>query len=318
MSDVEQTPRPAVVRAPLPYWAEQVPVARFGGATLLLIVFNLILLWQYGVLASSVVIAIVTPIIIFLLPIAYLRLWFPLRIEHRRDAATGEEAVDVDNMPVDSTAGTLIEQLEQSRSAWCWWKPKLWPWSQLREVAGPRQIAVPRTIVDSKLVERLGAIEQPSHLLEPEPVMGSGLGLSRRTHYWLTAFLVMAAGTQFALGLWQSAVIAALGAVVYIVSVPRWRDTTRGLRMNEFKYVAGVGYVEDSQGRRWTCDNAIMLVQVKRRSEALFVSLIGEAGSMAITFLSADDPDFIALWQRWAHPNPRPALVEQAVETTRR
>ena len=52
-----------------------------------------------------------------------------------------------------------------------------------------------------------------------------------------------------------------------------------------------------------------MLVQVKQGGEAFFVTLISKTGNMSLTFLNGDDPDFVALWQRWTHPNPRPALV---------
>jgi hypothetical protein len=41
------------------------------------------------------------------------------------------------------------------------------------------------------------------------------------------------------------------------------------------------------------------------------VDLVGPAGHIALEFSRPDDLGFIALWQRWRHPRPRPELADQ-------
>jgi hypothetical protein len=87
------------------------------------------------------------------------------------------------------------------------------------------------------------------------------------------------------------------------------RDATRLFRMDQSEDVAGLGTFTDKQQRRWTVENAIMLVQCKRDAGPLIVTMVGEAGHHTLSFMDETDTDFVKLWQRWNHPDPRPDLV---------
>ncbi len=104
-----------------------------------------------------------------------------------------------------------------------------------------------------------------------------------------------------------------LGMLVFLAAgVPQVRERLPVLRRDWDAPVAGVGFVEDRRGRRsrWTVGEAIMFVAGSGPSSPVHVRLVGAAGWCAWVFASPKYPEFVRLWQRWAHPRPRPELVE--------
>ncbi len=80
--------------------------------------------------------------------------------------------------------------------------------------------------------------------------------------------------------------------------------------MQESQFIAGPGVlVDQKRQRRWTVDDAVMLVQCTPTLGPLIVRLVGEAGWLTLSFTDEKDPDFVRLWQRWNHPQPRPELL---------
>jgi membrane protein implicated in regulation of membrane protease activity len=59
----------------------------------------------------------------------------------------------------------------------------------------------------------------------------------------------------------------------------------------------------------WTAGEAVMVVE-QPPWQALSVRFLGERRSPPLRFASIDSPSFIALWQRWNHPRPRPELLD--------
>jgi len=73
--------------------------------------------------------------------------------------------------------------------------------------------------------------------------------------------------------------------------------------------VAGTGFIEGDNGVRVGSWQVLTHVsQASRRRIA--VQVLQLDWRLAISFASPRDPGFIAFWQRWNHPHPRPELLE--------
>lgn len=103
----------------------------------------------------------------------------------------------------------------------------------------------------------------------------------------------------------------AMGLAIFfaLTASPSLRDRFRIIRWDDGNVVAGMGTLKDQNERRWTIENAAMVIQTKEVAGALFVQIVGEAGYLELTFVDEHDPDFVKLWQRWNHPQPRPELT---------
>jgi len=109
-------------------------------------------------------------------------------------------------------------------------------------------------------------------------------------------------------GNWQGAGLALLMVLVILGQMPQFRDF-HPFALGRTQ-VASVGGVLASDGRRWTPDDAVLLVSGRGRRGPVLVRLVGPAGWLSMCFMSPDEADFVTLWQRWMHPAPRPELLE--------
>lgn len=191
---------------------------------------------------------------------------------------------------------------------WLYWNDNYWTWDELNRRTESLGLSLPRTIVDQDLQPKLSLIERPDALLEPEFILPS-IPTKHRTMKLMIGFYFLMAVLQAIAGNWWFALLFVLFAAVFVASLPGLREILRNVRWDEGNTIAAVGSVSDKKERRWTTNDAIMLVQTLRGVSALYVSLIGEAGRMVLVFSDENDPDFVKLWQRWNHPRPRPELV---------
>jgi hypothetical protein len=198
----------------------------------------------------------------------------------------------------DEGIGPALITMQRQKPLHRWPRESYWPWNEIREVATH---PLPRTIADRRMQQRLGRIELSEELLEPEAILGS-LWMKRGWLFVLIAlFALNAALTTAWLKVFYLMMIGYL-----LIQLPSIRDV---LRLGDGKVIAGLGVVETSRGKRWTVDDAIMIVQTQDGEPPLTVFLTGEAGELKLHFIDEKDPDFIKLWQRWNHPNPRPELL---------
>lgn len=184
-----------------------------------------------------------------------------------------------------------------------------WNWLAMKTFYDDRNAQPPRIIIDEAARAQTRDIDLSNELLEPEPVGTSGISAT-----WVQVLLCVWSSFMavqfFRDGQWEFSLCFAALAIFYLIQIPMVRDAVPGLTRINPEPVAGVGWVRDPKGRTWTTDNATMVVASHAKGKkALVVHLVGDAGSRTFTYQSAADPEFISLWKRWAHPNPRPDLA---------
>ena len=168
----------------------------------------------------------------------------------------------------------------------------------------------PRTVLDSTLAERLGALDRPDIGMEPEPILGSGD--PRGVLQWISpGFVLIGVALMMYREVWHAMSMFVAAGLWSFTSRPAVRDRLRIFRWDDGSMVAGMGSLRDARNRVWTTDNALMIVQTKDSAGGLFVRFVGDPGEAQLSFNHESDPDFLKLWQRWNHPTPRPELVEQ-------
>jgi hypothetical protein len=210
----------------------------------------------------------------------------------------------------NARAAAVVVEQERQRRFRVVEAPSMWSWQDFVEELESRGIERPRTIIDDATIGQLGSVPLPDHMLEPEAILQSGD--EPRKH--LITTIIIGAVTAVVLvffGLWWIALLPLAFAVFSALQLPEVRDATRHFQMNQSETVVGLGTLTDKQ-RRWTIDNSVMLVQCKRDTGPLMVTIVGEAGHLMMPFTDEKDMDFVKLWQRWNHPNPRPDLVSGA------
>lgn len=208
----------------------------------------------------------------------------------------------------DQRAVEVVIELERERRFRLVGAPSMWSWRDFVEKLDTRGIERPRTIVDEATIAQLASVPLPAHMLEPEAILESGH--EPRRHLMTTIILgALIALVLVLFGLWWIALLPLMFVAFSAIQLPEVRDATRLFRMDQSETVVGLGTITDKQQRRWTVDNALMLVQCRRDAGPLIVTIIGEAGDLMMPFTDEKDKDFIKLWQRWNHPSPRPDLA---------
>lgn len=163
------------------------------------------------------------------------------------------------------------------------------------------------TIVDKALRPKLEAIPVSGDLVEAESADSRFAIVSKR--FWISTILALV-GTVLYSGMairsphFERIFLAAACATMLFVQLAR----ALGVRVFGCGApVVGPGYIMNHQGnRRWTVDDSCVLLTRRTSMHRLVVEFVGPAGYLKATFENLDDPGFIALWQRWRHPNPRP------------
>ena len=174
------------------------------------------------------------------------------------------------------------------------------PWRRFDRERTRRRIPALGIVVDEALREPLAAVGLTDHLVEPERLVPGKVRVGQLTS--LTTLGLFAAwqlyrghmawggifGVIFLFNVLLLPAVLALIPVVGDRSMP----------------VAGPGYV-DFGGRRLTVRDSVMIVARGPWTRSVQVILTGPDGQLAWIYRRLDDPEFVRLWQRWAHPNPR-------------
>jgi hypothetical protein len=298
-----------IVCAPLPLFAPSTSVFRVA----LALVFSIAVVaawWLFGLFAQMLIMLAALAVLM----LVGFSLWFFLTFALRfgRPAVPDIPAAAIEPWSKsNAVVHAAIHQLERQRSPIVLRGSGMWTWSDFARVVMEYGEPVPRTVVDEAAAPRLRAIELPRDMLEPESILTS-VPFSRGTIRLMLVFYVVMVLLQLIGGHWIGAGMFLVMGLLLAVTIPEIRDATRLFQYEDGKIIAGMGGVTDHQNRRWTINDALLLVQIRRKPGPLFVHLIGEAGHLLLTFTDETDRDFIALWQRWNHPHPRPELLQRA------
>ncbi len=175
-------------------------------------------------------------------------------------------------------------------------------------------LAPPRTVVDRRAGERYHSDEGvPGYFVEAEeiPILGMDQALAL-----LGLVLIIAVLGAGALGWWSqmntwmnAGLVVVLGMMAGMI-LTAFRSfvvsTGRGLG-RPLAVLASPGVLDDQRGKKWVAGEATMFVCMN--GAQVQVVVLGPAGWLSFTFNGTSGGDFIALWQRWNHPHPRPELV---------
>ncbi|HVZ95032.1 MAG TPA: hypothetical protein VG797_11040 [Phycisphaerales bacterium] len=184
-------------------------------------------------------------------------------------------------------------------------------WRRIRESLGDRVNVLPATIADTARRADLEDVPLLDDLIEPEFIVGSR-GMSRFALVITLLLYALLTWGAMAQRQWFLAAFFGAFAIMMAVPMPVMKKRLTFLRYEGRAPIAGPGVVKDFRGRRWARGEAIMAVQRGQGPRALQVTMIGPMGLLSIPFANSSDPDFIALWQRWNHPHPRPELLTEA------
>ncbi len=173
------------------------------------------------------------------------------------------------------------------------------------EAAG---LQIPGAVAAAVLKDELLEIERPAVLLEPEAVGQEPTG-SFPVEIVFIALLVTAVVWLFLRGLQLDSLLI-LGGIVLMSLESKRMCRLLGIEPSIDRLpVAGPGVISDSTGQRWSVHDAVMFVWAKKPGGGVEVVLLGEGRVLDMTFASTRDADFVTLWQRWNHPDPRPELL---------
>lgn len=166
----------------------------------------------------------------------------------------------------------------------------------------------PDVIVDHRIADRLREIPVRREMLEPEPV----------TSRWELSTWVVDLAMLLAAAIWVWRVkdmplrflmpVSCLSPLIVRRFGAARLFFKHGVRPGDSGLVAGVGYLERADGSRISSTQAITVVY-KHWSRPLCVRLGTRERCEDVYFTSTRDPGFIAFWQRWNHPHPRPELL---------
>lgn len=190
-------------------------------------------------------------------------------------------------------------------------------WERFEAMRTRRGLPHLKIVVDESLRGVLSRLERPVHLLEPECITPQTERSVRTTVAF--AILTVLAGAVTAVALLNGKLgLAAMwgaGTIALLVSVPVVRRMLPFIGDEVFP-VGGPGYVEltVAPGQRWTVEDSTLLVWARSAQGPVRVCLVGPAGRLALVFSRPDGPEFVRLWQRWAHPQPRLEFVESPVD----
>lgn len=171
------------------------------------------------------------------------------------------------------------------------------------------RLRVPRVIVDRRVAGRLQAAPMTPNLLEPEAVASRW----ESTTFYFDFILIVIAIAVFVrcpaspvrfvmpLALLAPLVLRRFGMIR--------RFFRHGVSLGRCGAVAGTGYLEWPDGSRVGSWQAVTLLS-QGWLEPLTVRICAPDRVEILYFSSCQDPGFVAFWQRWNHPHPRPELLE--------
>lgn len=167
-------------------------------------------------------------------------------------------------------------------------------------------IRTPGIIFDARIASEVLAIERTEELVEPEPVESEWT-----QGQWLfsACMLVLLVAIYVLTGRKPQVLAFLCSLVIFDLAYKLVWVVRHGLGLRSTGMSAGVGYLELPNGARIGLWEAVTLV-TRDRGENLRVRLLAPDRTIQLKFTSAADPGFVAFWQRWNHPHPRPELLE--------
>jgi hypothetical protein len=304
--DTRVTDSPRIVHSPLPWYSPQLYIGYFVIAVG--VVFGIVVAWEGvsgGAILQGFMLGVLSAAVIAGLGLLYessLRKRMNKRIGSEDEATFREIAFAPELRHITADFLESHRRIRQSARA-------AGAWAKFCDECQLLAIRRPHTIIDSKLAARLGAIDRPEYAVEPESILESG-GATRST-LWLLS-IAGALSTAYLLyrqNWFGGLMLIGVATFFAVTGSPALRDRFRIMRWDDGNVVARMGTLKDQDDRRWTVENAVMVIQTKETAGALFVRVVGKDGQLELNFADEHDPDFVKLWQRWNHPRPRIDLL---------
>jgi len=183
---------------------------------------------------------------------------------------------------------------------------------RLDEAFAAESLERPGTLLDLRLAQQVKQIPLTDQFLEPEQVVpGSRANRSSRNTSIVIGALMLAIGLLLASP--SCLVLAALFITIPLLSLRVMRRLAPDVRLGFGACIAGPGFLVANDELHFTCDRTICLIRsigkARTRDPSLEVWFISSDAIRRLDFPSPLDPQFISLWQRWCHPDPRPSLA---------
>lgn len=170
-----------------------------------------------------------------------------------------------------------------------------------------------KAIVDPFLQDEIQSIELRDDLLEQE-LLQSSMPMKDKKFILAIVFMTVMLTFSAIKGNWLSAAFVIYVIVFILPNISFLREKLPFIRNEYRSLLVGLGWVKSHKRKyKWTIADSIILLRIKKNKplETIHVRLLGHAKDYDFTFESVRDPEFIRLWQRWMHPNPRLELMEQ-------
>ena len=173
-----------------------------------------------------------------------------------------------------------------------------------------------KAIVDPLLQDEIQSIELRDDLLEQE-LLQSSMPMKDKHFILAIVFMTLMLTYSAIKGSWLSAAFVIYIIVFLLPNISILRERLPFIRNEYRSLLVGLGWVSSHKRKqKWTIADSIILLRMKKKRPlgTLYVRLLGPTKDYDFMFESVHDPEFIRLWQRWMHPNPRLELMEQDSE----
>lgn len=189
-------------------------------------------------------------------------------------------------------------------------------WSRLTTSFDARELAMPRTIADLRVATELCQLPLPDELVEPEKV-ASGSRADRKSRRNSIIFGVAIVVFSIIIdGGWMCTGLGLFMILVPLLSLQIVRTIAPDLLLGFSTVIAGPGFVHFSDDLIFRSGSAICMLRsigsTRWTDSAVEACFYSADGVRMLSFPSVHDPQFVRLWQRWNHPQPRPELAGTA------
>lgn len=182
-------------------------------------------------------------------------------------------------------------------------------WPALARTCAMDGTGIPSTIATRTHRKALESIELKEAMLEPETILSSVAIRQVWVIVIMVIFLVLGFRSM-AMGYWFDMTIYFSVAGFFSFCIPSIRDLIPMFRPDGNAPIVGMGFIQDAKEKLWTVDNSFLVLTGKGNENGpVHLHFIGPEGRMDLAYTNVHDPEFIKLWQRWNHPDPRPELA---------
>ena len=164
--------------------------------------------------------------------------------------------------------------------------------------------------------DEIQSIELRDDLLEQE-LLQSSMPMKDKKFIIVIVFMLVILTYSAIKGSWLSAAFVIYIIVFLLPNISFLREKLPFIRNEYRSLLVGLGWVNSHKRKqKWTIADSIILLRIRKHKPlgTIHVRLLGPTKDFDFMFESVRDPEFIRLWQRWMHPNPRLELMEQDTE----